>query len=64
MAGVPVSESIHPFSPKDLILPDYVPMVLSESTILGVYGGVSLLVISFVWILAGNQLNSGHFSLN
>ncbi|GKC75279.1 probable 3-beta-hydroxysteroid-delta(8),delta(7) -isomerase, partial [Tanacetum coccineum] len=53
MAGVPVSESVHPFSPKNLILPDYVPMVLSESTILGVYGGISLLVISFVWILAG-----------
>ncbi|KAL4571731.1 hypothetical protein LXL04_018496 [Taraxacum kok-saghyz] len=47
------SESVHPFIPSDLILPDYVPIILSQSTILSVYGCASLLVVSFVWILAG-----------
>ncbi|KAI3782635.1 hypothetical protein L2E82_12688 [Cichorium intybus] len=53
MAGVQSSEASHPFIPTDLILPDYVPIILSQSTILGVYGCASLLVVSFVWILAG-----------
>ncbi|KAJ9548165.1 hypothetical protein OSB04_020708 [Centaurea solstitialis] len=53
MAGIHASESIHPFIPKDLILPDYVPILLSQSTILTVYGCASLLVVSFIWILAG-----------
>ncbi|KAJ0582605.1 hypothetical protein HanHA300_Chr04g0154041 [Helianthus annuus] len=62
MAGVDASESIHPFIPKDLILPDYVPIILSQSTILGVYGSASLLVVFFVWILAGNQFNYHSFT--
>ncbi|XP_023741160.1 probable 3-beta-hydroxysteroid-Delta(8),Delta(7)-isomerase [Lactuca sativa] len=53
MAGVDASEPIHPFIPADLILQDYVPIILSQSTILSVYGCASLLVVSFVWILAG-----------
>ncbi|XP_024967296.1 probable 3-beta-hydroxysteroid-Delta(8),Delta(7)-isomerase [Cynara cardunculus var. scolymus] len=53
MAGIQASESIHPFIPKDLILPDYVPIILSQSTILAVYGCASFLVVSFIWILAG-----------
>lgn len=48
----------HPYVPKDLNLPDYVPVLLSQSTILGVYGISSLLVVSFIWILSGNKLNT------
>ncbi|KAL3616286.1 hypothetical protein CASFOL_039676 [Castilleja foliolosa] len=43
----------HPYVPRDLILPGYVPGFLSQSTILAVYGISSLLVISFMWILSG-----------
>nr|XP_043619079.1 probable 3-beta-hydroxysteroid-Delta(8),Delta(7)-isomerase [Erigeron canadensis] len=43
----------HPFIPADLNLPEYVPIKLSQLTILGVYGSASLFVILFVWILAG-----------
>ncbi|KAM7500108.1 hypothetical protein LguiA_024522 [Lonicera macranthoides] len=43
----------HPYVPKDLNLPDYVPVLLSQSTILSVYGISSLLVVSFIWILSG-----------
>lgn len=62
MAGVEASKPIHPFIPEDLILPDYVPMVLSQSTILGGYVGASILVVTFVWILAG--MYSFNFCLN
>ncbi|KAL2238482.1 probable 3-beta-hydroxysteroid-Delta(8),Delta(7)-isomerase [Sesamum indicum] len=43
----------HPYVPRDLKLPGYVPVFLSQSTILSVYGIASLLVISFMWILSG-----------
>ncbi|KAI9128799.1 hypothetical protein K1719_000282 [Acacia pycnantha] len=52
MEGSQVSHS-HPYEPKDLQLPGYVPVVLSMSTIVGVYGVASLLVASFIWILSG-----------
>uniref|UniRef100_F6GU45 EXPERA domain-containing protein n=2 Tax=Vitis vinifera TaxID=29760 RepID=F6GU45_VITVI len=50
MEGAPQS---HPYVPKDLKLPGYVPVVLSQSTIVGVYGLSSLLVVSVIWIISG-----------
>lgn len=44
----------HPYVPRDLKLPDYVPVVLSQSTIVGVYAISSFVVVSLVWILSGN----------
>ncbi|KAF8378086.1 hypothetical protein HHK36_029422 [Tetracentron sinense] len=43
----------HPYVPTDLNLPDFVPGFLSQSTIIGVYGVSSLLVVSLIWILSG-----------
>ncbi|KAL0346301.1 UNVERIFIED_CONTAM: putative 3-beta-hydroxysteroid-Delta(8),Delta(7)-isomerase [Sesamum radiatum] len=43
----------HPYVPRDLKLPGYVPVFLSQSTILSVFGIASLLVVSFMWILSG-----------
>ncbi|KAL8516528.1 hypothetical protein ACS0TY_014971 [Phlomoides rotata] len=43
----------HPFVPRDLKLPGYVPGFLSMSTIVGVYGITSVLVVTFMWILSG-----------
>ncbi|XP_059646629.1 probable 3-beta-hydroxysteroid-Delta(8),Delta(7)-isomerase [Cornus florida] len=43
----------HPYVPRDLNLPDYVPVVLSQSTIVGVYGLSSLLIVFLVWLLSG-----------
>ncbi|EPS59733.1 hypothetical protein M569_15071, partial [Genlisea aurea] len=43
----------HPYIPRDLVLPDYVPCFLPQSTIISVYGIISLLVVSFMWILSG-----------
>lgn len=42
----------HPYVPKDLKLPGYVPVSLLQSTILSVYGIASALVVSIVWILS------------
>lgn len=44
----------HPYIPEDLSLPGFVPGFLSMSTIVGVYGGSSLLVVSLMWIVSGN----------
>ncbi|XP_022888029.1 probable 3-beta-hydroxysteroid-Delta(8),Delta(7)-isomerase [Olea europaea var. sylvestris] len=46
-------EDGHPYIPRDLKLPGYVPVSLSQSTIISVFGISSLLVISFMWILSG-----------
>ncbi|CAA0842429.1 Probable 3-beta-hydroxysteroid-Delta(8)-Delta(7)-isomerase [Striga hermonthica] len=46
-------EAEHPYVPRDLKLPGFVPGFLSQSTILAVYGISSLLVVSFMWILSG-----------
>ncbi|CAL1412337.1 unnamed protein product [Linum trigynum] len=43
----------HPYVPTDLLLPDYVPPFLSQSAILCIYGVVSLVVVSTVWISSG-----------
>ncbi|CAN0892647.1 Probable 3-beta-hydroxysteroid-Delta(8),Delta(7)-isomerase [Linum grandiflorum] len=43
----------HPYVPRDLQLPGFVPPFLSQSAILGVYGTVSLLVVSIVWLFSG-----------
>ncbi|KAH6765785.1 C-8 [Perilla frutescens var. hirtella] len=43
----------HPYVPRDLKLPGYVPVFLSQSTILTVYGTSSVLVVSFMWLLSG-----------
>ncbi|KAI3937254.1 hypothetical protein MKX01_018743 [Papaver californicum] len=43
----------HPYVPQDLILEDFVPLSLAQSTILGVYGVSSILVASFTWLISG-----------
>ncbi|PKI65622.1 probable 3-beta-hydroxysteroid-Delta(8),Delta(7)-isomerase [Punica granatum] len=45
----------HPYVPRDLNLPGYVPVLLSQSTIVGVYLGSSLLVASLIWLLSGGS---------
>ncbi|KAI4347171.1 hypothetical protein L6164_008006 [Bauhinia variegata] len=52
MEGSQVSNS-HPYVPRDLVLPGYVPCFLSQSAILVPYGIASLLVFSLVWIFSG-----------
>eukprot|EP00262_Sarcandra_glabra_P014008 TRINITY_DN3998_c0_g1_i1.p1 TRINITY_DN3998_c0_g1~~TRINITY_DN3998_c0_g1_i1.p1 ORF type:complete len:248 (+),score=19.47 TRINITY_DN3998_c0_g1_i1:77-745(+) len=47
----------HPYVPRDLHLPDYVPVSLSQSTILSVFASASLLVVSLIWILSGRSPN-------
>uniref|UniRef100_A0A2C9UW69 EXPERA domain-containing protein n=1 Tax=Manihot esculenta TaxID=3983 RepID=A0A2C9UW69_MANES len=49
----------HPYVPRDLKLPDYVPVVLSQSTIVGVYAISSFVVVSLVWILSGKEYSKG-----
>ena len=44
----------HPYVPRDLKLPGYVPISMSMSSILAVYLGASLFVVTFVWFLLGN----------
>ncbi|MCL7024431.1 hypothetical protein MKW94_011969 [Papaver nudicaule] len=43
----------HPYIPRDLILEDYVPVSLAQSTIVGIYGIASVLVASFIWLISG-----------
>ncbi|KAJ7973911.1 Sterol-8,7-isomerase [Quillaja saponaria] len=43
----------HPYVPRNLDLPGFVPLVLSESTIIGVYGLSALLIATLIWILSG-----------
>ncbi|CAN1848055.1 Probable 3-beta-hydroxysteroid-Delta(8),Delta(7)-isomerase [Linum perenne] len=43
----------HPYVPRDLQLPGFVPPFLSQSAILGIFGAVSLLVVSIVWLFSG-----------
>ncbi|KAG5249604.1 3-beta-hydroxysteroid-delta(8) family protein [Salix suchowensis] len=45
----------HPYAPRDLKLPGYVPNFLTQSTIVGVYLLASLLVVSLTWILSGRS---------
>lgn len=51
----------HPYIPRDLNLPGYVPLVLSMQTILGVYGIASVLVLTFIWIISGTKKDSFSF---
>lgn len=57
MEGSQVSHS-HPYEPRDLQLPGFVPCFLPQSTIIAVYGLSSLLVTSFIWIFSGANLHS------
>ncbi|EOA38480.1 hypothetical protein CARUB_v10010245mg [Capsella rubella] len=50
-----MEETAHPYVPRDLKLPGYVPISMSMSTILAVYLGCSLLVVSLVWLLLGRK---------
>ncbi|GMH14110.1 hypothetical protein Nepgr_015951 [Nepenthes gracilis] len=43
----------HPYVPTDLNLPGFVPVFLSQSTIVGVYGIASVIVVSLVWMFSG-----------
>ncbi|RXH71707.1 hypothetical protein DVH24_025208 [Malus domestica] len=48
----------HPYAPRDLKLPGFVPGFLSQSTIVGVYGVSSLLVVSLTWLFSGTPLST------
>ncbi|GAB4843366.1 hypothetical protein Ancab_013332 [Ancistrocladus abbreviatus] len=52
-------EYIHPYVPRDLNLPGFIPGFLSQSTILGVFVIASVLVVSFIWILARKEYSKG-----
>ncbi|KAK6145168.1 hypothetical protein DH2020_021988 [Rehmannia glutinosa] len=54
-----LGDVVHPYVPRDLKLPGYVPGFLSQSTILAVYGISSVLVVSFMWILSGKEYSKG-----
>ncbi|KAJ4720364.1 Sterol-8,7-isomerase [Melia azedarach] len=43
----------HPYVPRDLILNDYVPNLLSQSAILAAYGIASVFVVLFIWLVSG-----------
>lgn len=43
----------HPYIPRDLKLPGFVPGFLTQSTILTVYAVSSALVVFFMWIFSG-----------
>ncbi|GLT30223.1 hypothetical protein SLA2020_050370 [Shorea laevis] len=45
----------HPYAPRDLQLPGFVPGSLPHTTIIGVYGVSSLLLVSLLWILSGRS---------
>ncbi|KAK4493130.1 hypothetical protein RD792_018021 [Penstemon davidsonii] len=49
----------HPYIPRDLKLPGFVPGFLSPSTRLAYFGIPSLLVVSFMWILSGKEYSKG-----
>ncbi|KAF9686094.1 hypothetical protein SADUNF_Sadunf03G0122500 [Salix dunnii] len=49
----------HPYAPRDLKLPGYVPNFLTQSTIVGVYLLTSVLVVSLIWILSGKEYSKG-----
>ncbi|XP_004512941.1 probable 3-beta-hydroxysteroid-Delta(8),Delta(7)-isomerase [Cicer arietinum] len=42
----------HPYIPKDMILPNYVPCFLSQSNILSVYASFTLILFSLTWIFS------------
>lgn len=46
-------EGHHPYAPKDLNLPGFVPNLLSASTILGVFAVASVIVFIASWTLPG-----------
>ncbi|KAG2268813.1 hypothetical protein Bca52824_063368 [Brassica carinata] len=46
-----MEEAAHPYVPKDLKLPGYVPISMSMSSILSVYLASSLFVVTLVWFL-------------
>ncbi|GAB2294862.1 hypothetical protein Dimus_029055 [Dionaea muscipula] len=48
----------HPYAPRDLDLPGFVPSLLPKTTILGVYGASSLIVVSLVWLFSGRSLKT------
>ncbi|KAK4597405.1 hypothetical protein RGQ29_015087 [Quercus rubra] len=49
------SHEEHPYIPRDLKLPGFVPGVLSQSTIVGFYAVSSLLVVSTIFVLSGRS---------
>ncbi|KAB1201693.1 putative 3-beta-hydroxysteroid-Delta(8),Delta(7)-isomerase [Morella rubra] len=56
----------HPYVPRDLKLPGFVPCLLSQSNIVGVYGISSLLVVSLIWLLSGltHMILEGYFAFS
>ncbi|CAA0223890.1 unnamed protein product [Arabidopsis thaliana] len=50
-----MEELAHPYVPRDLNLPGYVPISMSMSSIVSIYLGSSLLVVFLVWLLFGRK---------
>lgn len=55
-------ERTHPFSPKELHLPDYVPNLLLTIAILGSFAGASILVLALVWLISGTTYTLEHIA--
>ncbi|XP_074586135.1 putative 3-beta-hydroxysteroid-Delta(8),Delta(7)-isomerase [Curcuma longa] len=55
MAARQEGEWAHPYVPKDLKLPGYVPCFLSQKDIVVPYLATSLLLVSFIWIFSGRS---------
>lgn len=53
MKGEERGEWAHPYVPKDMELPGYVPCFLSQMDIVVPYLGTSVLLVSLVWLLSG-----------
>ncbi|CAD5177437.1 unnamed protein product [Musa acuminata subsp. malaccensis] len=55
MAAAEAGHWEHPYVPKDLKLPDYVPCFLSQKDILVPYLGTSFLLVSLIWLFSGRS---------
>ncbi|KAF8053647.1 hypothetical protein N665_1387s0005 [Sinapis alba] len=50
-----MEEAAHPYVPRDLKLPGYVPISMSMSSILTIYLASSLFLVTLVWFLFGRK---------
>jgi cholestenol Delta-isomerase len=47
------ADQSHPYVPRDLSLPGYVPCFLSQAEILVPYIGCSVFVVAAIWLISG-----------
>ncbi|KAJ4809874.1 hypothetical protein LUZ62_022440 [Rhynchospora pubera] len=48
-----MADPSHPYVPRDLSLPGYVPCFLSQAEIVAPYLGCSVLVVVAIWLISG-----------